>query len=185
MTEYRKSKGQTALESVEQESLMRWVQFVAGKYPELELLYHIPNGGTRNKREAEHLRRQGVKAGVPDLCLPVPRGEYHGLYIELKAKDNTPTEKQKEWLAKLDKQGYKTAVCWGWETAAAVIEEYLRKAPVVDKWERLMAHLSYWQQDVFSVQNAKPVSGYDLIGAVMEIVEEIGGLKNEKSNKKY
>lgn len=68
-------------------------------------------------------------------------------------------------------------MCWGWETAAAVIEEYLRKAPAVDKWERLMAHLSDWQQDVFSVQNAKPVSGYDLIGAVMEIVEEIGGLK--------
>lgn len=40
-----------------------------------------------------------------------------------------------------------------------------------------MAHLSDWQQDVFSVQNAKPVSGYDLLGAVMEIVEEIGGLK--------
>lgn len=39
MTEYRKAKGQTALESVEQECLMRWVQFVAGKYPELELLY--------------------------------------------------------------------------------------------------------------------------------------------------
>lgn len=133
MTEYRKAKGKTALESVEQECLMRWVQFVSGKYPELEMLYHIPNGGTRNKREAEHLRRQGVKAGVPDLCLPVPRGDFHGLYIELKAKDNTPTEKQKEWLAKLDQQGYKTAVCWGWETAAAVIEEYLRKATVNER----------------------------------------------------
>lgn len=105
MTEYRKAKGQTALESVEQECLMRWVQFVAGKYPELELLYHIPNGGTRNKREAEHLRRQGVKAGVPDLCLPVPRGEFHGLYIELKAKDNTPTKKQKRMACQFGQAG--------------------------------------------------------------------------------
>ena len=183
MTDYRKAKGQTALESVEQESLMRWVQFVSGKYPELEMLYHIPNGGTRNKREAEHLRRQGVKAGVPDLCLPVPRGEYPGLYIELKAKDNTPTEKQKEWLAKLDKQGYKTAVCWGWEAAAEVIEEYLRQEKPVDKWKLLLGYISDWQF-AYAEPDAVQVNGYDLLEEVMEIVEEIGGLKSEKSNKK-
>lgn len=180
MTEYRKAKGQTALESVEQECLMRWVKLVSGKYPDLEMLYHIPNGGTRNKREAEHLRRQGVKAGVPDLCLPVPRGEFHGLYIELKAKDNTPTEKQKEWLAKLDKQRYKTAVCWGWEAAAEVIEAYMRQAPPTSRWEKLLSYLSDWQQDVYATPNAMPVRGYDLLGAVIQIVEKIGGLKREK-----
>lgn len=40
MTEYRKAKGLTALEGVEQECLMRWVKLVSGKYPDLEMLYH-------------------------------------------------------------------------------------------------------------------------------------------------
>ena len=45
-------------------------------YPDLELLYHVPNGGSRNKAEASKLKRMGVRAGVPDLVLPVPRAGY-------------------------------------------------------------------------------------------------------------
>ena len=48
-------------------------------------MFHIPNGGSRNKLEASNLKKQGVKAGVPDLFLPVGRGSYHGLFIELKS----------------------------------------------------------------------------------------------------
>ena len=66
-------------ESVEQQSLFRWAAYQSGKYPELKLLYHVPNGGSRNKAEAGRFKAEGVKAGVPDLCLPVPRGEFHGL----------------------------------------------------------------------------------------------------------
>lgn len=127
MTEYIKAKHLTATEDVEQECLFRWAAFQRGKYPELDLLFHIPNGGTRNTHEAAHLKRQGVKSGVPDLCLPVARGKYHGLFIELKAKKNSPSPGQKEWLEKLEEQGYKTAVCWGWETATAVIECYMKE----------------------------------------------------------
>lgn len=71
-------------ESVEQQCLFRWAAFQSGKYPELKLLYHVPNGGSRKKSEAGRFKAEGVKAGVPDLCLPVARGGYHGLYIELK-----------------------------------------------------------------------------------------------------
>lgn len=71
-------------EAIEQTKLFNWVVLARGKYPELDMLYHIPNGGSRNKIEAANLRRQGVRSGVPDLCLPVARGNYHGLYIELK-----------------------------------------------------------------------------------------------------
>lgn len=97
------------------------------QYPDLDLLYHIPNGGSRNKMEAANLKRQGVRAGVPDLCLPVARGEYHGLYIELKAGKNKPTEKQKEWLENLTKQGYKTAVAYSCEAAADILLKYVKK----------------------------------------------------------
>ena len=55
-------------------------------------------GGKRDAKTATILKRQGVKAGVPDLHLPVARGGYHGLYIELKVGDNTTTKKQKDWI---------------------------------------------------------------------------------------
>ncbi|QNU68698.1 VRR-NUC domain-containing protein [Ruminiclostridium herbifermentans] len=94
--------------------------------PELDLMYHIPNGGKRDIATAKRLKAEGVKAGVPDICLPVPRGVYHGLYIELKAGENKTTRKQNEWLEALDNNGYFTAVCYGWEEASKVITNYLK-----------------------------------------------------------
>lgn len=108
-----------------QEMLFNWMQLQSGRYPELNLAYHVPNGGKRNSAEAAHLKRQGVKAGVPDICLPVARRGYHGLYIELKVGRNKPTQNQKNWIILLQEQGYKAVVCWGWEEAAEVIGEYV------------------------------------------------------------
>lgn len=79
----QKSKMPVPTEAQEQMTLFSWAAMQSGKYPELNLLYHVPNGGSRHKAEAGRLRAEGVKAGVPDLCLPVARGQYHGLYIEL------------------------------------------------------------------------------------------------------
>lgn len=112
-------------EANEQEALFDWAAFMSGRYPELELLYHIPNGGSRNTIEAANLKRQGVKAGVPDLCLPVARGHFHGLYIELKHGSNKPSENQTRWIAALRIQGYVAEVCYGWQQAVEVITEYL------------------------------------------------------------
>ena len=112
-------------EASEQAALFRWVAFIRVTLPETNLLYHIPNGGKRDRREAAKLKQQGVRAGVPDLCLPVARSGYHGLYIELKVEKNKPTELQLEWLAALKQQGYAAVVCYGWQEAANIIENYL------------------------------------------------------------
>lgn len=76
-------------EATEQERVINWARFYAKDFPELELLHHIPNGGSRNQLEAANLKRQGVKAGVPDLCLPVARNGKHGLYVEMKRQKRT------------------------------------------------------------------------------------------------
>ena len=113
-------------EADEQISLMNWTKYQMGKYPELKMLYHVPNGGDRNQIEAANLKKQGVKAGVPDLVLPVARGGYFGLYIELKADRNCKTSKnQEEWIDNLRKEGYHAGVCYGFEHAILVIEKYL------------------------------------------------------------
>ena len=113
-------------EAADQEAIFRWAELNKNKYPELALLYHIPNGGSRNKIEAANLKRQGVKAGVPDICLPVARGEYHGLYIELKHGKNKLSDLQREWLAWLNEQGYLALCVYGWEDAVGIIERYLK-----------------------------------------------------------
>ena len=113
-------------ESVEQQCLFRWAEYQMGKYPELALMYHVPNGGKRGKAEAIRFKAEGVKAGVPDICLPVPRGEWHGLYIELKRrKGGRVTKDQTDWLEELMRQGYATAICRGCDEAQKVILAYL------------------------------------------------------------
>ena len=70
-------------EADEQIALFEWAALQSGRFPELALLYHVPNGGSRNKIEAARLRAQGVKSGVPDLCLPVARGGNSGFISSL------------------------------------------------------------------------------------------------------
>ena len=117
-------------EGTEQIALFTWAEYYSGVHPELKLMYHIPNGGSRHPKEAANLKRQGVKAGVPDICLPVARGDFHGLYIELKAGNNTTTDKQRKWLKDLKNQGYATAVCYGWAKASALIIKYLKEGQI-------------------------------------------------------
>ena len=105
-------------EDQEQQAVIDWARMMTGKYPELELLHHIPNGGSRNKAEAAKFQRMGVKSGIPDLCLPVPKGLYHGLYIEMKRRVSwTLTDAQKDVISKLAAQGYYCEVCPGAEAA--------------------------------------------------------------------
>ena len=115
-----------------QEMLFRWITYQLDEYPELALLYHIPNGGKRDAKTATILKRQGVKAGVPDLHLPVARGGYHGLYIVLKVGNNTTTKKQKDWIRELNKQGYLAVVCYGWDEAAKQLLDYLETGTAQD-----------------------------------------------------
>ena len=128
---YNRMQNRKRSEATEQERLISWAGWQHNTYPELKLLYHVPNGGSRNTLEAANLKRQGVKAGVPDLCLPVARQGHHGLYIEMKWGKNKVTENQSQWLEELRQQGYKAVVCYGADEAIRVIEEYLNKGQEV------------------------------------------------------
>lgn len=115
-------------ESMEQQCLFRWAAMQSAAWPELGLMYHIPNGGHRSKSQAGRFKAEGVKAGVPDICLPVARYPWHGLYIELKRRTGgRKSEEQKMWLALLDEQGFKAICCQGWEAAAIEITRYLHE----------------------------------------------------------
>jgi len=93
------------------------------------LVFAIPNGGFRNTAEAAKLKWQGVRPGVPDLFIPVQRGGYGGLFIEMKRADGKPsdiTKEQMEWLEQLNDNGYMATVCFGFEDAIRTIDGYLK-----------------------------------------------------------
>lgn len=114
------------MESNEQQTLMEWAKIMEGRWPELKLLYHIPNEGKRSARTGARMKAEGLRSGVPDICLPVARGGHHGLYIELKRRKNSRvTQKQLDWIADLVAQGYVAAVCRGCDEAISLITRYL------------------------------------------------------------
>ena len=113
-------------EELEQTYLFRWAKMNENKYPELKWMFHIPNGGLRSKTEAKRFKGAGVKAGVPDVFLPVAAELYHGLFIEMKSSKGRTSKEQEHWLSELEKEGYKTSVCHGWIEAAKEIIQYLR-----------------------------------------------------------
>lgn len=108
-------------EALEQSKLFAICRYI----PQCRYLFHIPNGGHRNFLEALNLKKQGVKAGVPDLFLPLPNKKYHGLFIEMKYGKNKPTPNQKEWIKYLNSVGYLAIVCYGAEQALDILKKYI------------------------------------------------------------
>ncbi|SDF72336.1 VRR-NUC domain-containing protein [Onishia taeanensis] len=119
-------------EGQEQAALMLWLQGELHRQtavaPAHEHTYAVPNGGSRHGKEAAKLKAQGVRSGVSDLVIAVPRGGHHGLYLELKAtppRDAGLAESQREWLARMEEAGYCAVLALGLDQAKAAIREYM------------------------------------------------------------
>ena len=116
-------------EDTEQMLVMQWAALNERRYPERKWLYHVPNGGCRNRAEAVKLKQMGVKAGVSDLQLPAGRGIYGGICLEMKYEDGTIQKSQKEFLRDMAAAGKYACVCYGAEEAIKTLEEYLSLGP--------------------------------------------------------
>ena len=130
-------------EHQEQVALLKALADQTRDHPCLELIYAIPNGGklpfTRTKsgkivsKQRIMLVAEGMRPGVPDLCLPVAKrkpdgsGWFHGLYIEMKRADHSrkATKEQKWWIELLEAGGYRCVVCFGAEEAFREIMKYV------------------------------------------------------------
>jgi hypothetical protein len=103
---------------------------IFNKIPQ-KLLFHIPNGGKRNPTEAAMFVAEGVRAGIPDLMLAIPKQSYCGLFIEMKKqKGGTISAFQKEMILTFRQYGYAAYTCKGFETAKNLIETYLNNKPL-------------------------------------------------------
>ena len=112
-------------------AVMQWCDVQKHKYPELQKLFAVPNGEKRSISVGKRLKNEGVKSGVPDLILPVARGGFHSLYIELKKSKcaKSPAGRvspnQAKWIDALNEEGNMAVVCVGWEAATKTLESYL------------------------------------------------------------
>ncbi len=108
--------------------------------PALHWLHAIKNAGHGDAIRGAMSKAEGVKAGVPDLFLPVPSywnnlgaTKYCGLYIELKRLKSErgaagkSSELQIKWQSYLTGVGYRVEVCTGWLEARQAILAYLGK----------------------------------------------------------
>jgi len=104
-----------------QVALFEWAAHV----PELEWMFAIPNGTRTSMDIARRMKAEGVKKGVSDICLPLPRGGSHGLYIEMKSDTGSASPEQKAFITAMREAGYSAYICKGFDAARAVILQYL------------------------------------------------------------
>ena len=99
------------------------------KYLDLQnVLYCGSMGGQYQVHMSQRIKakKSGYKKGFPDLFLYEPRGEFHGLAIELKVGYNKPTNEQQIWINNLKIRGYCAETCKGIDEAIELIDKYLK-----------------------------------------------------------
>lgn len=114
-----------ATEHQEAVALMKWVELARPAMPGLLAMYHIPNGGARNAVTGAMLKAEGVMPGVADYHLPVARGGYHSLYIELKAIGGRQSQSQKVFELIVKSEGNQYVLAHGAGEAIEAIMDYL------------------------------------------------------------
>ncbi len=95
-------------------------------YPELALLYHIPNGGKKNIKQRMRDKHLGELPGITDLCLPVSNGPFSSLYLELKQPGGRLSKSQEILHPILRKYGNKVVVCDNVEDAIDELIGYIK-----------------------------------------------------------
>jgi hypothetical protein len=114
-------------ESIDQQALIKWWADVCTSYglPE-RALKAFPLQGARTPQNGARMKAEGMRAGTCDLFLAAARGQFHGLWIEMKTAKGVVSPEQLEELKHLNEQDYSTAVCRSTEDAIAEIRIYLR-----------------------------------------------------------
>ena len=117
-------------EAWEQEQYFKWVYTSQVRIPELELCNGSLNGVYLTPKQKASVKLQGLRRGIPDIDLPVRKGPYSGLKIELKrVKGGRVDPEQRRIHALLTDQGYLVLVCRGWVEAVEATCRYLNVDP--------------------------------------------------------
>lgn len=112
-------------EADEQTSFFLVVRQYALAYPELTMIFSIPNEGKSSPRMGALMNALGREKGIPDIFCAVPKSPYSGLFIEFKSAVGVQSKEQKEWARNLQKMGYKYELHRSWLSAWNGLVAYL------------------------------------------------------------
>jgi hypothetical protein len=159
----------------EQAAFFSWIDTQLTQHPVLALCHAVPSGaklpyrrdksGNRWSPEAVHLKREGLRRGVPDVHFTYPSGPYAGMWIEFKYGKNKPTLEQDAYLKCLSILGYSVHICYTWETAKLAIMEYLKLA---DGITILTSVITIWREDCTRSQVEVKDKFYELLEVLRE-----------------
>ena len=134
-----KPKGLPALsEHSIQSAFVAWCRLNEKRYPGLDLAFAVPNAAKRSMGLAMRMRKEGLRAGVPDWWLPVPRhgwtnytvvGErtvtfVAGIVIEFKSGKGRLSKEQAAYMKRLESECWQVHVCRSTEEAIKVVKSY-------------------------------------------------------------
>jgi hypothetical protein len=104
-----------------QKAVIKWINL---KYP--KLLYCASAGGVRTSfSQAKRMKATGYVRGFPDLFIYEPKGNFHGLAIEIKTLKGRVSKFQLDWINKLHEKGYLSSVGRGFNQVTEIIEHYM------------------------------------------------------------
>jgi hypothetical protein len=111
----------------DQVAIFEWAAINEHRWPCLKLLFGSLMGIKLPFKLLNKAKKAGMKKGKPDINLPVPRGGFCGLWIELKAMGgNKPTDDQIRVLKHLGDEGNACFVRIGSEDAIRTIQAYVK-----------------------------------------------------------
>lgn len=121
----KKKRKHNSEEADIQSEFFNQVKLFFPQIPE-KLLFSVPNGGSRNKIEAANLKRQGVRSGVADVILLIPKKGFASLCMEFKTKTGKQSLEQKKFQKQAENCGSKYVIVRSVKEAIEKIKEYLK-----------------------------------------------------------
>ena len=112
-------------ESDIQIACVRWFKLQYPRY----VIFAVPNGGTRNKKEMIWMLREGILPGAADLAICGDRGKI--LFVEMKTKTGKQNQNQKLFEQKVTELGFQYVVCRSLEDFMQVVKKWVEKI----RWE--------------------------------------------------
>ena len=134
MTDYKTMRPRPRRKIPPEEALHRtvaeWIGISERRYPFLNWIIHVPNGGKRPRGEAGKLKALGVRPGVPDFLLPLPSpsGQWRGLAIELKSDRGRLSTAQSAWLERLSQAGWLVGIARSLDDFQRLVHQYASEA---------------------------------------------------------
>ena len=123
-------------EDQEQIRLFNWIYLKEKEDPRYKMIMHVPNQGSAGfggMLRSKKMKAMGARKGWFDIFVCLPKGPFHGLFIELKALKGRPSKEQIDWQKMYEQHGYCAVFCYGGREALEKIQAWLTTETIAEQ----------------------------------------------------